>query len=205
MDHPDILLSYDERIPEEEFDEFISLIASDKISFIKEPRPHGTFAGVEWLLPTAVIIFISKSYFDSFLKEMGKDHYHYLKKGILALRKKFFGENPEIKFHHIGSPSTKLSDSPYSLTFSIMSNTKDGRSLKFLISENSSPDIYRESIESFLESLAEHHTSAEEDSLSIQIQGLSNMPRTILVRYNEKAKKAEIFDPLDEIRKKKER
>ena len=55
-----------------------------------ERSKSGPFAGIEWLLPTAIMVIIAKPYFDSFLREAGKDHYHILKKNLSNLVKSFW-------------------------------------------------------------------------------------------------------------------
>ncbi len=42
-------------------------------------------AGIEWLLPTAIVAYLAKPYFESFLREMGKDHYALAKQAFSNL------------------------------------------------------------------------------------------------------------------------
>ena len=90
-DKPQILISYDENVPDLIVDDIENLIKNDNLTLLVEKSSTlGIQAGVEWLLPTAVAVFITKSYFDAFLKEMGKDHYHLLKKGVNTVWQKLF-------------------------------------------------------------------------------------------------------------------
>lgn len=45
---------------------------------------RGTYAAIEWALPALLTLWITKSYFDGFLKEMGKDSAQSLKQLIKA-------------------------------------------------------------------------------------------------------------------------
>ena len=72
MDDLHIGLSYRSDIESDLFDDFISLVSVQDLRLYIEERQKTIYAGLEWLVPTAVFIFISKSYFDGFLKEMGR-------------------------------------------------------------------------------------------------------------------------------------
>jgi len=117
-----IAVSYEEQFPEEIISHFISGIASPGLDIKSEARESEPKAGLEWLVPTAVIIFIGKAYFDSFLKEMGKDHYQLLKRGVAALWKYFFGSERSAKINLVGTKGKVSSAALYSLSFSIMTD-----------------------------------------------------------------------------------
>lgn len=81
-----IRLSYTTHISPEIFAEFERIVAAEGLGLHIEQRDEdGPFAGFEWLVPTAVVLFIGKSYCDGFLGEMGKDHYALLKAGLKSL------------------------------------------------------------------------------------------------------------------------
>lgn len=202
---PDIALSYDEQIPAETFEEFESLIGKTGLSYAKEPRKHGPFAGVEWLLPTAVILFIGKSYFDSFFKEMGKEHYHLMKKGLQLFRKAFLSKTKRIQYRRVSVPASKIPEDPvFSVLFSIMAKTKNGQSIKFLFPDGISEEKFQKSIEAFFRLLAKNYSAEEGDDLTIQMQSFERPQHTILVRYNQASQKAEVIDPMAEIRRQKQ-
>jgi hypothetical protein len=202
---PDIALSYDERISTKTFEEFESIIDKTGFSYAKEPREHGPFAGVEWLLPTAVILFIGKAYFDSFFKEMGKDHYHLIKKGLRSFRKSFLSKTKVIQYKRVAVPTSKIPEDPIcSVLFSIMAKTKNGQSIKFLFPECVSEEDFQESIEAFFCLLKENYSSEDVNKLNTLIQSLGRPQHTILIRYNQESRKAEVIDPMAEIRKQKQ-
>ena len=89
VDKPDIGLIFDERISSELFEDFESSIKSDSLNFmVKSREPAGAMACPEWFIFPVITAFIGKSYFDGFLKEMGKDHYQTLKEGLASLTTK---------------------------------------------------------------------------------------------------------------------
>src|SRR5260370_35756836 len=95
-----LLLSYDETIPEVVLRPFSETVSAPGLTVVVEPRPSmRPQAGIQWLLPTAVVIYISKAYFDGDLKEAGKEHYHVLKNAIHSLWRSFFGENRAVRGH----------------------------------------------------------------------------------------------------------
>jgi hypothetical protein len=82
-----VALIYSDVLPEAPFDEFAQLVRSSGLDLkVASAEQRGPQAGIEWLLPTAAILYLGKSYFDGFLKEMGKDHYNALKRGAEATR-----------------------------------------------------------------------------------------------------------------------
>jgi len=116
-----IALIFEEDVNEEIFTTFIDTISSDKLSVEKVSIPkHGAFMCPEWLMPTAIFAYLSKPYFDTFLKEMGKDHYNLLKKGFSSLYKNVIGsEAPKLQIiTSSSSPNKIVKDNPYSLYFS---------------------------------------------------------------------------------------
>jgi hypothetical protein len=73
-------LSYTTRVSPDTFVEFERLVTAEGLGLQIEQRDEdGPFSSFEWLIPTAVVLFIGKAYFDGFLKEMGKDHYALLR------------------------------------------------------------------------------------------------------------------------------
>lgn len=181
------------------FEEFESSLEHTGLSLIKEPREHGPFAGLEWLLPTAVILYVGKAYFESFLKEMGKDHYHLMKKGLQSFRKSFLSKSTGIKYQRVAVPSSKIPKVPkFSVLFSIMSKTKNGQSIKFLFPEYISEEEFQKSTESFIKLLNNNYSAEKGDELTNQIQSLKTPQHTILVRYDVVKQKPEVIDPMAE-------
>src|SRR6266850_911935 len=98
---PQLGVSYDENIPEDIVARFRNLVADDRLDLRVESRPAGPQAGLEWLLPTAVVILLGKAYFDAFLKEAGKDHYHLLKSGMSRLWRYLVSRDRKINLKRI--------------------------------------------------------------------------------------------------------
>lgn len=74
---------------------------------IEKQEREAIYAGIEWALPTMVIAYLLKPFFESFLQEAGKDFYTYSKTKL----KRFIRENRAVKTKFIAAArsSEKLS------------------------------------------------------------------------------------------------
>jgi hypothetical protein len=141
----DLALLYNEKIPKEVEHDFALDIDHPEIRFRSEQlEDKGPYAGIAWLLPTAVILWIGKSYFESFLKEAGKDHYHLLKKALARIWHKLFSKEKIISISIItsGKAPKKGDDDPYSIAFSIIYPIAPKTILKFLFHNDNSISDY---------------------------------------------------------------
>ncbi len=201
MEMPDIAISYLDKISNGFFDDFSISVNQQGLRLQIEPREdEGPYAGVEWILPTAVFLFIAKSYFDSFLKEMGKDHYHLLKQAIHSLRSKVFREIvPKVK---IVSTSGKVSDGgKFSIVFSIMADAGGGKRIKFLFQNSASEEEYAQIVDgitSFLKSFYDNSLSPETIE---ELQRANLFGNMILLQFNPKNNSIEAVDPRTKIKK----
>ena len=196
MKVPPIAIFYTNSIPEETFSDFLRLVSPTGLDVQVKSRPSdGIYAGLEWLMPTAVIIFIGKPYFDSFFSEMGKDHYSMLKAGLKALRTKFFGSKAP-KFIKVGTQGKLTVSQFYSFVFSIVAEAEPGLRFKLLLQSEASEDEYEEIINAFFNFLAEYHSG----NLAIATVDMLQKGRVVgdilLISYNLKSKAIEAIDPI---------
>lgn len=100
-----------------------------------------SFAALEWLLPTGIVLYIAKPYFEAFLQEAAKDHYQLIKKIISEkIYKRHFGDSSE-KLIYVNQNGLK--ESFFSNTFSIETSIEtddQNLKLKLLLPENSNAD-----------------------------------------------------------------
>ena len=140
IETPDIHLavSWDEKIPKQIIWDFLAAINAPDLKCVVEEEHRGeAYAGVELLLPTLFILWIAKPYFEAFLKEAGKDHYHILKQAILEACERLMGKSREIEISVVvssGSPH-KRSIETFSPVFSIIAPLGDHRFLKFVFKQ----------------------------------------------------------------------
>jgi len=125
-----IVISYVDELPVSWLDEFQEDLKHHDLNVMVKSRPNSVFASLEWTLPTLVIAYLTKPYFDGFLKEAGKNHYQILKTGIGKLLKRLYGTNPEER------------SARYSMMFSIVVPIHAGQSLKFVFPEGVTHEEY---------------------------------------------------------------
>ena len=63
------------------------VLKSNELKLVQKQKAMGPSASLEWIVPSAIGVYLLKPYFESFLKEMGKDHYGVLKNWINSNRK----------------------------------------------------------------------------------------------------------------------
>jgi hypothetical protein len=195
MKSPDIAVIYDESLPSENFEEFQKELADQRLNIAIESKPLGTvYASLEWFIPTAITVFIGKSYFDGFLKEAGKDHYQALKNKLAKLTKKEMSK-PRIEPIIMSSQEGKVSkNNPYSMAFSIYAEANDGNTFKLLIPKPADTNDYTEIIHKFLEFLNDFHSGIKNEQ-SIGFDMDTKPPsRTIFVHMNPETKIIEWLD-----------
>ena len=182
---------------------FIDIIKNENLSFeIISEDDEMIFAGIEWLMPTIVITYISKSYFDSFLKEMGKDHYQLLKKGIILLWDKMVNKAPKCTVVTGDfSPNKIQKDNLYSLYFSIVADTNKSYHFKLLIETNSSFEEYTKVIENFLHFLEKFHNNKLDKEIMDNMHKVA-ISGTILIKFDKELNQLN-FITLDDIQNQK--
>ncbi|MGD0886039.1 MAG: hypothetical protein ABSA46_14420 [Thermodesulfovibrionales bacterium] len=179
-----VAISYDKDIPDEIISAFVSDISAQELDIRSEPRDSAVYAGVEWYIPTALMIFIGKAYFDSFLKEMGKEHYHLLKKGIISLWKHFFGHDRTVKLKRVAT-NGKVSDVPeYSRASSLMTDLPGQFRIKYLLKDELSEAAFIQAIEHFFNFLEQLSTGVLNPEISQQLQNARGGGHTILLTYD---------------------
>lgn len=135
---PQVGLIHTDDIPPAAFADFVQSVSAPGLDLVVESRPRGgPFAGLEWLIPTGLMLFIGQGYFNGFLGEMGKDHYAVLKAGLKALRDRF----ASVKVTMVATAGKASADQPYSLFYSIYFEDPEGRSFKFLVPNGEAGDL----------------------------------------------------------------
>ncbi|ANX02907.1 hypothetical protein [Immundisolibacter cernigliae] len=193
---PQIAIVHIDSIPEEVFSEFVRTIATERLKLDIESRENGEiYAGLEWLIPTAAIIYIGKSYFDGFLTEMGKDHYNLLKAGFMTLREKLLG--PAAPQMAVVSSAGKTSpNQPYSLVYSIMAEGNGNLRFKLLIQREVSEREYDEILNAFLGFLEAYHSHAPEAEFAANLEVPRASGGIVLLAFNLETKTLEAIDPI---------
>ena len=180
MSLPQIAISYIKTVPQNIIDDFQNAVSRPNLDVEAESRDEDIYASVEWLLPAAVAVFISKAYFDGFLKEMGKDHYHVLKEALKNLKAKIDHSVPITLIATAG----KVSKEPvYSRCLSIYAEADNAQRFKLLIQNDTTNDECEEIIDAFLGFLSMYNNSTLSEAMIEKLSTAKPTSGTLLIAY----------------------
>lgn len=142
--------------------------------------------GIEWLAPTAVIAYLSKPYFEEFLKEAGKDHYRLLKIGLKNLWKWLFGRtsSPSPEIQAADTIEAVRPHSLYSGMLSVVVELDASLTMKLLIRKTISENMFATQIDKFVLELERLKSGDPESSLRRLIDEAHPLGSQILVAYD---------------------
>lgn len=195
--HPHLAISYTDDISTEVIDAVVDDLALPGLLVQKMPRPAGgAYAALEWLIPTIVSAYVTKSYFDGFLKEAGKDHYQLLKRGLKKLAAKFTG--PDAERVTLISTRGKLDGSgpSYSRLYSVVGELNDGIVVKLLVPIEAGGDEVDCAVDAFLDFLwAVHSGTLGADAVN-GLKDAKPVGKTLLVTFDSYSGGLRVVDPV---------
>lgn len=163
-DIPHIAIEFPDYFPEDFGDLLITGIENELLD-IRVLRKEPTFwAASEWIIPGLISVYVLKPYFESFLKEAGKNHYTLLNTKINEILSK----SKKMKVNTITSAGTtqKLNSSnTQSKAISVFIQTKPGIIIKLLYDNNLDLETWQKLTNDFLR-LVESHYDQEENPLT---------------------------------------
>jgi len=167
---------------------------SNSFNFERVSRPDPRVqAGIEWLALSFVAVFLMKPYFEGFMNEAGKDHYHALKQALRSLWQKLFSEDCDfrvVKMTASGEQKTK-----YSMLFAVYAPVEDGHLLKLLIREDCSIEEFSESLELFLKVVDTYHSQEREVTSKVDLEDERVSDSITLLEYDSEDRRLRIVDP----------
>lgn len=196
-ERPHLIISYLDTIPAEIPRAIVDAVQHPDLKLIEDPTERqGPFAGVDWLLPTALVVFVTRAYFDAFLKEMGKDHYDFLKKGILSVWNRLLRKDREIRLVSIGTGG-KVKSTKYSLAFSVWSELDSQYKVKFLFEEELTEDQFEKNVSLLLQFLQTLHSGKGDIENCLIIEdSVRHVGRTVLIAFDKEAQKLRMVSPI---------
>ena len=149
----------DDQIPNHVIDPIIEELNENEITVVQESRDtSGPYNSLDWLIPTGIILYITKPYFEAVLQKMGEDHYSLLKKCLKnKLFPKLFGEDKEVERNIYDSAGKK--ESIFSRNFSIEIENENGSNILILFPENCTEIDFELSLNSIPEIISDNPTS----------------------------------------------
>lgn len=201
ISRPHLGLLCNSDVPEAIAADFERDVAAEGLDLVIERRSSPqVYAGVEWLMPTAIIAYVAKSYFDGFLKEMGKEHYLSLKAALKSLA----AHLSKVKTTRTATPGKISGDQEYSMVFSICFDRNPSGSFKFLIPVTLSEEEFDAAMVSLFAFMEAYLSETQEVSDKTAVLDVLSSARpyggTVLLAYNPATRGIEAIDPLAKIR-----
>ncbi len=197
---PHLAVLHVDSIPPEYFSDFTDAVRAEGLALAVESRPSNTpYAGIEWLMPTAIAAYLARPYFESFLKEMGKDHYGLVKEGLKKLYARVASsEAPKVT--QISTAGKVNKHQPYSLFFSVVAAGPQGSFFKLLIPRPIEEQEYEVAITAFLDFALQVNLGKLDQQAAIEFKEATPTGRTTLVVYDMTARRIKPVNPLAERR-----
>ncbi len=201
MSNSTIVVSYSDFIEADFFREFLTSVDEVGVSVELQPRPVRLTNGVEWLLPTTVIILLTKPFFDAFMKRAADDladaYYPRFKSAVAGLVSKVLVSTRD-SWRRITSAGP-LPREGRSSFLSIISETQESIPLRFVFDEELSVRRYTELVDQAMDLLGREHTDVSSNSfINAPLNGARN---TIYMLYDEEQRCWIAADVDKEIRK----
>lgn len=185
---------YPKGFPQEIIDEEISEVKSEKLYFEIGRQENEVYAAMEWVVPTLFATYILKPYFESFIKEAGKDHYEMLK----SFCKKQLARGKTMDSHLISADQSNLKISKnytQSHSVSITFQSKTGRQVKLLFDNNLELKDWENALEEFSKYIIEHYSNFPNDQFTDKIKDLSPKEYFVIyIKINPISKELEFHD-----------
>jgi hypothetical protein len=197
----DIGLRYFSGLPDGYLDDFRESLPTEDFDVSEQEVPPRPAMAMEWVVPTAVAIYIAKPFIDVVLKRAADDFadavYPRFKNGIATLAKKLFLRE-RVQLTRVTSQG--VTDAPHALYFSIESVTTTTKLVKFVFANVLTDEEYDACVAQAFDILEQHHASADgTDSLSSQIASLPDSRQTVIfLVYNSELDEWEVRDPMFE-------
>lgn len=194
---PDLDLSFASGLEEQTLKEMTEHLREGgaRVNLRRRP-PAGPYASLEWLIPTAVVLWVMKPYVQAFSAETGKLHANALHKGLSTLWNKVFGPKPEIAPRIIGTKG-KVGPEVFSHGVSVKATRNDGGGVTLLFPPSTSTEDFLLATDLFIGLMEIHYALNGTDPLTEAmglIRYLKNPNFQALVYMNPATEKLELID-----------
>lgn len=195
---PHLALSYSSFIETKIIENFYTSIDEDNLFCLVDKRDETAFAAIEWLMPSAIAVYLFKAYFDGFLNEMGSDHYKKLSKSLNNL----WAETRFVKLLKVSTSENKISKKqPFSMVFSIHAEYSDYLSFKFMFPKKLSENELNISMKNILKLIHLCHMGRlNKHALNKLLQAKPVGGKVLLLTFDVYNDEFIIIDPLQEVR-----
>ncbi len=140
----------------------------------------GPQAFVEWLFPTAVLLWVGEKYFGAMLAEAGKDHYQVLKRGLGRLYDKTLSRAAAVVRRLRRQDGSVVADAYFSGNLSFAYASSEGWTVKLLFPLDVSASEYEQACVAFAGLIADHVRDRSHSPLEAEIEAVSEDQASIL-------------------------
>jgi nucleoside phosphorylase len=159
-----------------------------------EIRESQQYASLEWFIPTAVIVYIAKSYIDGFLNEAGKNNYHALSRAFSSLWGRFFGASKEISDTTFAFPPGKAALRPtYSRSLSLVVGI-NGISVKLLLADEATAAEFDAATAAFLALVGRIYRGEHDELIERQLELAPPRWDRIMLAYDPRIGRLRVLD-----------
>jgi hypothetical protein len=196
MPKPDIGIQYAANFPDEAIREFENDLQHDSLDVrAKAIQGPQVFASLDLIIPPLVIAYVCKPYFDAMFKELGKEHFEFLKSKMTKLTKKTMS-TPKVEPKLVRSGGEVDDDSPYSRTFGLVAEVTDDIRFRLLLPKHSEENDYNELVPKFFNFAAEYHGFPANSEAFKIIEQSGEENGELLVTINQETGEFEWVDPM---------
>lgn len=184
----DFVISRSEIIPPDVTNELVTTLRKEGLRVEEEEREQEIFAALEWLVPTAIIVFIAKEYVGTLLKEAAKDHYPRIKKSLSKLVSRTSGEKSEVKLSYVASSPKKVVGKTPSV-LSVIAQLHGDRIVKFVF-EHDLPEVKHErAVDRMFDLLVHHFSEYPDDRITNQApRKTTRWKDQVIMRFDNEVK-----------------
>ena len=111
-DIPDLYVSLAADIPDEVASDLVEEAKGCGFHAVLERREPEFFAVMEWLIPSAVMLFLGRKFIDTFAEEAAKDIYPIVKAALIRVIRRTSGPGRVVKSSYISSAPYKVPPGP---------------------------------------------------------------------------------------------
>lgn len=169
---PDILLQFPDNTPDDVRTALIGGIDHSGPKVLIESQPPRVWASMKLAILGLIVAYVSKPYFEGFLKEAGKDHYVILKAWLMNLAKRS-KEIPTRTIAAEASTQKLVEGDPTSTALSIMFSTKCGVTVKLVFNDRMNGEQWSELTGRFADLVHEHFSQYPNDQLTQTLNAMA--------------------------------
>jgi hypothetical protein len=192
LEAPEIVMVTSESLPADFVQDQADALEQAGIRIATGRSPRGPFAGLELLLPSAVMLIVGTAYFTGFAQKAGEHHYEVLR----TVAKALWMRMSKVRVTMIGTPG-KVSDNPrFSLSYSITGGLGQGAAFKLVFRTDLEEAEMAEGVDAFLDFLKDLHRGELDEERIAPLLTYRPIGGTILVTFDGATGRIVGVDPL---------